>query len=74
MQPLLIICFSRCGIRANRLGIDGDPDGKIRRLLEYAGENSDVVDPWYSDRFDIAYRDISRGCEALLAVLKKEME
>ena len=44
----------------------GDPEGKVHRLLDFTGHPVDVADPWYSDRFDIAYRDILRGCEALL--------
>ena len=43
-----------------------DPECKIQKLLEYAGSSNDVSDPWYTDRFDIAYRDIERGCAALL--------
>ena len=49
----------------------GDPDGKVHRLLDFTGHPADVADPWYSDRFDIAYRDILRGCEALLAHLER---
>ncbi len=44
----------------------GDPARKVRRLLEFTGRPADVSDPWYSDRFDVAYRDILAGCEALL--------
>ena len=47
-------------------------EGKIFKLLEFAGRSSDVSDPWYSDRFDIAYADIYEGCEALLKYLLKE--
>jgi len=43
-----------------------DPEGKIRKLLDYTGEGRDVADPWYSGDFDTAYSDILRGCEALL--------
>ena len=43
----------------------GDPDQKIKKLMEYAGSCEDVSDPWYSDRFDIAYRDIEHACLAL---------
>ena len=47
-----------------------DNDGKIRRLMDYTErKGSDVADPWYSDRFDIAYRDIYEGCTGLLSVL-----
>lgn len=44
----------------------GDPDRKVHKLMDYTGRGGDVADPWYSGRFDIAYRDISEGCTALL--------
>ncbi len=47
----------------------GDPQGKIYRLLEIAGENRDVADPWYTDDFDATYRDVVKGCVALLKKL-----
>lgn len=46
-----------------------DPDKKVRKLLTYAGRTDDVADPWYSDRFDIAYTDIYEGCRGLLNAL-----
>ena len=49
-----------------------DPDGKIVKLLSFAGSGKDVDDPWYSRRFDIAYNDILTGCKALLETLTKE--
>jgi protein-tyrosine phosphatase len=52
--------------------LGGDPDGKVHKLLSFAGRDADVADPWYSDRFDIAYQDIHEGCAALLASLTKE--
>ena len=48
----------------------GDPDGKVHRLLDFAGRPADVADPWYSDRFDVAYADIMRGCKALIEYLE----
>lgn len=44
----------------------GDPHHKMSRLLEWAGENRDVADPWYTGDFEQTYRDIDRGCRALL--------
>ncbi len=41
-------------------------EGRIYKLMSFTGRDADVSDPWYSDRFDIAYRDIREGCEALL--------
>ena len=45
---------------------------KIYKLMSFTGSDADVSDPWYSDRFDVAYADIRRGCEALLALLCQE--
>ena len=45
-----------------------DPEGKVKRLLDYAG-GGDVADPWYTGNFEAAYSDIYRGCEALLREL-----
>ena len=44
----------------------GDPQGKCFLLMDFTGHPRDVSDPWYSDRFDVAWRDILEGCEALL--------
>lgn len=49
-----------------------DEEHKVHRLLDFTGRPADVADPWYSDRFDVAYADILRGCEALLAYLEAE--
>ena len=66
----LLIGMDEANIR-NMLRILGsDPDHKVHKLLDYTGRGGDVADPWYSDRFDIAYRDIEEGCRALLARLE----
>ncbi|MBR1799560.1 MAG: low molecular weight phosphotyrosine protein phosphatase [Bacteroidales bacterium] len=64
-----IIGMDMANIRnLNRL-FDGDPKGKVKLLMEYAGEHCDVADPWYTRDFDTALRDIERGCDALLTHL-----
>jgi protein-tyrosine phosphatase len=40
---------------------------KARRLLDFAGVNRDVADPWYTHDFDATYADVMEGCAALLA-------
>lgn len=56
----------------NMLRIFGsDPDGKVRKLMDYTDRGGDVADPWYSDRFDVAYQDILEGCTALLKAVQK---
>lgn len=52
--------------------LDGDPEHKVHRLLDFTGHPADVADPWYSDRFDVCYEDILRGCEALLKYVEAE--
>ena len=53
----------------------GDPDEKIHKLMDYTDRGGDVADPWYSERFDVAYRDIFDGCTALLdAILKQDKQ
>src|SRR5699024_10885356 len=40
----------------------GDPEGKLHRLLEYAGLHQGVADPWYTRDFDAAWQDVTVGC------------
>lgn len=61
----LFLCMDRFNVR-NALRIFGsDPKRKVGLLLDYA-HGGEVDDPWYSGRFDVAYRDILQGCEGLL--------
>lgn len=54
--------------------ITGHKGGKIHMLLSFAGSNAGIRDPWYSGQFDETYRDVRRGCEALLAYLLEKRE
>ena len=51
----------------------GDSGGKVHKLMDYTDRGGDVADPWYSERFDVAYRDIFDGCMSLFNVLKSEV-
>lgn len=44
---------------------------RVNRLLEYAGEVRDIEDPYYTGDFDKTYKDVTKGCEALLLFIKK---
>ena len=58
----------------NRI-VGADPDHKIHKLLEYTNRGGDIADPWYTGNFDETYRDVSEGCEGLLAyILKEDMD
>lgn len=49
----------------------GDPEGKISLLLEWSGCSNDVADPWYTGDFEATWRDVQRGCRAILEALEK---
>ena len=44
----------------------GDPDGRIYKLLTFAGSGRNVADPWYTGDFDTTYADVTEGCSGLL--------
>ena len=68
----LFICMDSRNI-ANAIRIlGGDPEGKLCKLMDYTSRGGDVADPWYTDRFDVTYRDVYDGCEGLLATLETE--
>ena len=67
---LLIIMDALNRRNLNRI-IPDDPDGKIHTLLSFTGRDGVIDDPWYTDDFETAYRDIRRGCEALLQSLER---
>lgn len=69
----LLIGMDSANIRNMTRMLGGDPYGKIHRLLEYAGRPGDVADPWYSDRFDVAFDDIRSGCEGLYNQLMEKL-
>lgn len=62
----LFVGMDSANIRNMQRILGGDPERKIRKLMDYTDRKGDVADPWYSDRFDIAYRDIYDGCKGLL--------
>lgn len=46
---------------------DGDSDGKIFRMLEFAGRpGADIDDPWYTGDYGATYDDVLSGCKGLL--------
>ncbi len=67
----LLIGMDGMNIRNMQRICGGDPQGKIHRMMEYAGSNRDVADPWYTDDFDAAWRDIEAGCRGLLEQLQR---
>ena len=52
---------------------EGDPEGKIRLLLDFAEDvrrhGQSIADPWYTDNFDETYKDVCEGLEGFLKYL-----
>lgn len=67
----LFVGMDSSNIRNMHIILKGDKQGKIRKLMDYTSRRGDVADPWFTERFDIAYRDIRDGCEGLLKALTK---
>jgi protein-tyrosine phosphatase len=44
----------------------GDPENKIKMLMDYTSRPGDVADPWYTGDFEATWRDVLEGCQALL--------
>lgn len=65
----LFIGMDSANIRNMTRMLGGDPEGKIRKLMDYVG-GGDVADPWYSGNFQVTYRDIYNGCTALLEEIR----
>jgi len=66
-----IICADRSNIRLlnYHLGISADTPARaqLSLLMNWAGQDRDVSDPWYTGDFEQAYRDIDAACRAILA-------
>jgi len=69
----LFVLMDRNNFRNIKRYFPVDKDNKIHLLLEYAGEQRDVADPWYSGDFEKTYNDVILGCGALLKFLTDEL-
>ena len=65
----LLIGMDEANVRNMRRMYANDPDGKVFKLLEFAGSQRDIADPWYTGNFDETYDDVSDGCVGLLSYL-----
>ena len=68
----LLIGMDSANLRNMRRICDGDPEGKIRLLMDFTDRPGDVADPWYTGDFETTWRDVSQGCRGLLAAMDQE--
>lgn len=52
--------------------LGADPDGKVKLLMDFTDSPEDIDDPWYTGDFEGVYKQIVRGCEALLEQLEEK--
>lgn len=67
-----LIGMDSWNIRNMRLIAGGDPEGKMFKLMRFAGKEKDVADPWYTGDFDATWEDVTAGCKALFRFLRKK--
>ncbi len=67
-----IIGMDSANIRNINRITGNDKDNKVYKLLEFAGINRDVADPWYTGDFRATYNDVLLGCKCLYAKIKTE--
>ena len=63
----LFIGMDQRNLRAMHRILKGDPQKKIRLMMDYTDRPGDVADPWYTGEFGVTWRD--EGCRGLLEAL-----
>lgn len=63
----LLIGMDQQNIRNMNRICGGDPDAKIHMLLDFTNRPGDVADPWYTGDFEATWRDVTEGCQGILA-------
>lgn len=69
----IFIAMDENNIRNSLRIFSGDPEGKLHKLMDFTPRGGDVADPWYTDRFDVAYNDIYEGCLGVMEWLRAKL-
>ena len=67
-----LIGMDTANIRNMNRIVGSDLEGKIYKLLSFAGSGRDVADPWYTGDFATTYDDVLAGCKGLLEKIMRE--
>ena len=71
----LVVVMEDYNIRNLTRIIGCDCEGKVWKLMDFAADEpqrcsgADISDPWYHGNFDKTYKEIEKGCKALLKYL-----
>ena len=66
----LLIGMDQNNLRNMNRICGGDPQHKLRMLMDYTDRPGDVADPWYTGDFERTWQDVLAGCQGLLAQLE----
>lgn len=64
-----IVGMDQSNVDDLRRKFGGDKSAKVYRLLEFAGEERDIADPYYTGDFNATYEDVKDGCVGMLGFL-----
>ena len=67
----LLVGMDEWNLRNMRRICNGDPEGKIHRLMDFTDRPGDVADPWYTGDFERTWQDVLLGCRCLLESIIK---
>ena len=71
----LLIGMDSANLRNMHRICGGDPDGKLRLLMDYTDRPGDVADPWYTEDFESTWQDVLAGCQGLLdSIVRNEVQ
>ena len=66
----LLIGMDQNNLRNMNRICGGDPQHKLRMLMDYTDRPGDVADPWYTGDFERTWQDVLAGCQGLLEQLE----
>lgn len=66
----LLIGMDQNNLRNMNRICGGDPQHKLRMLMDYTDRPGEVADPWYTGDFERTWQDVLAGCQGLLAQLQ----
>ena len=66
-----IIGMDRYNMSNMRRAFGGDPEDKLSMMMQWAGYDRDVADPWYTGDFETTFDDVEAGCIALLEHIRR---
>ena len=69
----LFIGMDNQNIRDIKRIFGGDPKNKVKRLMDFANEDKEVADPYWTRDFEECFCDIVRGSKGLYETIKDEI-